>query len=252
MLYFRLECLLGQVDKNADLEGFEEETIANAMEHAFLAMLTGAMDPALFDGVYYADNPDERAGWRNGIAKEFSNMKKQGVWEKVKKKDIPEGANLLGCKWVFKKKKNGVYRARLIAKDYDQIPGVDYTENFAPMINNMTICTMLTEAQQNEDSIAYIVDVKTAFLYGEMDVELYMQVPEGIEHNEDIDPDEDCLQLKKTIYGTVQAARQWWKCFIKQLQDQMGFKQSRADPCLLFNKTEEGIVILCIYVDDAC
>ena len=108
-----------QVDENADPEGLEEENAANAMEHAFLAMLTGAMDPVLFDEAYYADDPNDRTGWRSGIAKEFNDMKKRGVWEKVKKKNIPEGANLLGCKWVFKKKKNGVYRARLVAKSYD-------------------------------------------------------------------------------------------------------------------------------------
>ena len=140
-----------QVDKNADPEGLEEENAANAMEHAFLAMLTGAMDPVLFDEAYNADDPEDRVGWRNGIEKEFNDMKKRGVWVKAKKRDIPEGANLLGCKWVFKKKKNGVYRAKLVAKGYDQIPGVDYTENFAPVINNVTICMMLTKALRHED-----------------------------------------------------------------------------------------------------
>ena len=64
-------------------------------------------------------------------------MKKHGIWKKEKKKDISKGANLLGCKWVYKKK-NGLFRARLVAKSYNQIPGVNYTENFTPVINDAT------------------------------------------------------------------------------------------------------------------
>ena len=85
-----------------------------------------------------------------------------------------------------------------------------------------------------------------------MDVDLYMEIPNGLLYFEDIDPTMDCLKLKRTIYGTVQAARQWFKYFICKLQDKVGFKQSRTDPCLLIKQTEEGVVILCIHVDDAC
>ena len=102
-------------------------------------------------------------------------MKKRDVWEKMKRKDLPPGVKLLGSKWVFKLKKNGVFRARLVAKGYDQIPGVDFTENFAPVVNNVTIRTVMILLLLNPDLIAYIVDVETAFLYGEMDVDLFME-----------------------------------------------------------------------------
>ena len=67
---------------------------------------------------------------------------------------------------------------------------------------------------------------------------------------EDVDPTTDFLKLKRTIYGTVQAPRQWFKYFIWELQDKISFRQARADPCLLVNHTKEGAVIVCIYVDD--
>ena len=109
-------------------------------------------------------------------------MKKRSVWKVKKKKDIPEDAKLLGSKWVFKHKKNGVYRARLMAKGYDQIPGVDYMENFAPVVNDVTIRSTIVLWLMNSDWIAIIVNVETAFLYGDMDVKSYMEIPEGMQH----------------------------------------------------------------------
>ena len=104
-------------DDGTDPEGQEQANYA--LEYAFMAMLSGAMDPTKFEDAYNAKNQQDRDGWRQGIAKEFNDMKKRKVWEKIKKADIPDGSNILGSKWVFKKKKNGVYRARLVAKGYD-------------------------------------------------------------------------------------------------------------------------------------
>ena len=61
----------------------------------------------------------------------------------MKKNDLPEGANIFKSKWVFKKKKNGMYHIRLVAKAYNQIPGIDFTKNFAPMRNDVTSCTIM-------------------------------------------------------------------------------------------------------------
>ena len=85
-----------------------------------------------------------------------------------------------------------------------------------------------------------------------MDIDLYIDIPEGLQHFEDVNTAEDFLNLKRTIYCTVQAAKQWWKYFIQELKDKLDFKQSRADPCLLVKLTEEGIIVLCIYIDNAC
>ena len=81
---------------------------------------------------------------------------------------------------------------------------------------------------------------------------IYMEVLEGLQYFENIDPSKEYLKLKQTIYGTVQAARQWFKYFIRELQDKVGFKQARAEPCLLVKRTDKGVVILCVYVDNAC
>ena len=71
-------------------------------------------------------DPQETREWLEGVDKEFKDFEKRGVWRVIKKKDMPEGRRLIGNKWVFKVKRNGMYRSRLVALGYTQIPGVDY------------------------------------------------------------------------------------------------------------------------------
>jgi hypothetical protein len=95
-------------------------------------------------------------------------------------------------------------------------------------------------------------DVETAFLYGELEEEIYMEFPDGYE--KDL---KEKTNLKKTqiwlllksIFVLVQAARQWWKRF-KSALSKLGYKNSRADPCLFFLKTKEGLTLIIIYVND--
>ena len=102
------------------------------------------------------------------MKKEFNDFERHQVWRKIKVKDVPEGRKLVGYKWVYKLKRNGVYRSRLVALGYTQIPGVDFTDNFSPVVHDVTLRTAL---------ILWIVlgldvdqiDVESAFLEGELD-----------------------------------------------------------------------------------
>jgi hypothetical protein len=90
-----------------------------------------------------------------------------------------------------------------------------------------------------------IIDVETAFLHGDLDEEIFMDCPQGFEHKET-----DCLLLKKSLYGLVQSARQFFKKLVAILKS-IGFTQSTADPCLLMKKDDAlGMVIIAVYVDD--
>ena len=73
-------------------------------------------------------------------------MENRKVWTKIKQLDKPKDRRCVKCKWVFKVKRNGVFRARLVACGYSQIPGVDFTENYAPVINDVTYSVMLVLA----------------------------------------------------------------------------------------------------------
>ena len=114
------------------------------------------------------------------IRKEFADMKSRQVWRKVKKTMIPKQRRLIGCKWVFKKKKDGRFRARLCALGYSQIPGEDFMDTASPVVDDvkvrMIITLMIINGWENE-----VLDVTTAFLYGDMDEEVYMKSPEGID-----------------------------------------------------------------------
>ena len=116
-----------------------EDDEGELAELALVSVLQGGRDPLTFDEAWNHPDPVERAHWREAITKEFGDMHKRKVWRKVKRWNVPEGRRCIGHKWVFKKKRNGVYRARLVALGYSQIPGVDYTENFAPVVGDVAI-----------------------------------------------------------------------------------------------------------------
>ena len=96
-----------------------------------------------------------------------------------------------------------------------------------------------------------IIDVETAFLYGELQEEIYMTIPSGLNKIMEQDLQGKCVTLRKSIYELVQTAREWWIIFTNSLKSK-GFVKSRADNCLMLRKTADGVVILCIYVDDVC
>ena len=120
-------------------------------------------------------------------------MTNRGVFRKIKRNKMPNGKRCVKHKWVFKVKQNGVFRARLVACGYSQIPGVDFGDHFAPVVNDISYQTMIAIMMMCGLK-AKIVDVETAFLHGDLDKEIYMEAPEGIGAKED-----EVVFLKQTI-----------------------------------------------------
>ena len=225
--------------------------VEEELEEAEIAMLgvinTGSTEPTSFNHAWNHPDITIRNKWRKAIRKEFHDMISRGVWRYRKRNDVPSNRKLIGSKWVFKAKKNGVFRARLVALGYNQIPGVDFTDNFAPVINDITFRILLIiYLILKYDS--RIIDVETAFLNGDLEEQIFMKLPEGLSQVENVNED-SCCELEKAMYGLVQAARQWWKQFVKFLES-IGFKKSVIDPCLLFREDKNGTVYLGLYVDD--
>jgi hypothetical protein len=110
-------------------------------------------------------------------------MKEKDIYEKICKSELPNGRTCIKNKWVFKIKRNGIFRARLVAYGYSQVPGVDFQESFAPVINDVTFCilliTMLTWNLKGK-----IVYIETAFLHGNLKETIYMEIPKGMEAHE--------------------------------------------------------------------
>ena len=200
------------------------------------AVTSGTTKPKSFQEAWHYPIEDEKERWRIAIKKEIRSMIERGVWRKTDRKKIPSNRRLIGNKWVFKIKRDGTYRARLVALGYSQIPGVDYTDNFTPAAHDVSFRIALDRVMVEKlDSL--VMDVETT--------------PIGMEEIDPGSSPEDCYQLKKGIYGLFQAARQFWKKFVNTIKKEpFGFTVSPADPCLLFKENDLGICIIITYVDD--
>ena len=142
-----------------------------------------------------------------------------------------------------------MYHARLLEKGFSQITGMDFTDNYSPVVNDV-IFRVVVARMLIENLKGKVLDIDNAFLNGDLEHETYIENPEGYDEviNKDLDK-ENCLILPKAIYGLVQAARQFWKKVVDKMQE-VGFQLSEADPCMLYREDERGISIIIIYIDD--
>ncbi|GJW54434.1 retrovirus-related pol polyprotein from transposon TNT 1-94 [Tanacetum coccineum] len=169
------------------------------------------------------------------------------VWELVPQ---PDCVMIIALKWIYKVKldeygdvlKN---KARLVAKGYRQEEGIDFEESFAPVARIEAIRIFIANAASKNMTI-YQMDVKTAFLNGELKEEVYVSQPEGF-----VDPDHPThvYRLKKALYGLKQAPRAWYDTLSRFLLDNK-FSKGAVDPTLFTQKTGKHILLVQIYVDD--
>ena len=125
----------------------------------------------------------------------------------------------MGCKWIFFIKYNADgsvnrYKARLIAKGFTQTYGIDYQETFAPVAKLNTIRVLLSLAA-NLDWPLHQLDVKNAFLNGDLEDEVYMEIPPGFETISDVNK---VCKLQKSLYGLKQSPGAWFDSFTKAVK----------------------------------
>lgn len=192
----------------------------------------------------------EAAYWRDAINKELESIHKNNTWTLIDRDKLPVGRKPIGCKWVFRRKlnSNGAierYKARLVAKGFNQQHGVDFEETFAPVAKFTSIRALLAIGALLDLHI-HQMDVKSAFLYGELDdsEELYMEVPEGITGHDD-----KVCKLNRTLYGLKQASRRWYERLCTFMASQ-NFKRITADFCIFLRRREDELTIIAVYVDD--
>ena len=178
---------------------------------------------------------------------EINSMHMNGVWDLV---ELPHGCKPVGCKWVFKTKRdsNGKverYKARLVVKGYSQREGIDFKETFSP-VSTKDSFRVIMAIVAHFDLELHQMDVKTAFLNGDLDEEVYMEQPTGFVEagKEDL-----VCKLNKSIYGLKQASRQWYLKFDKIIT-QNGFKENTVDRCIYLRVSGSSYIFLVLYVDD--
>ncbi|KAI5325748.1 hypothetical protein L3X38_034822 [Prunus dulcis] len=185
--------------------------------------------------------------WIKAMEEKISALTMQGTWCLVPR---PANTNIVGSKWIYKIKRNSDgtvsrYKARLVAQGFSQEAGFDYDETFSPVVRHTTVRLILSLASINGWSL-HQLDVKNAFLHGDLDEEVYMKQPQGFE---DSSHPEYVCKLQKSLYGLKQAPRAWNAKFTGYLPS-LGFKMSHSDPSLFVKISDSAIVVLLLYVDD--
>uniref|UniRef100_A0A2N9GUY8 Integrase catalytic domain-containing protein n=1 Tax=Fagus sylvatica TaxID=28930 RepID=A0A2N9GUY8_FAGSY len=183
--------------------------------------------------------------WQQAMTEELQALEKTHTWDLV---DLPHGKSAIGCKWVYKikTKSDGSierYKARLVAKGYAQEYGIDYEETFAPVARITSVRSLLAIAAVHQWPL-FQMDVKNAFLNGDLTEEVYMQAPPGYSDY----PDKVCL-LRRALYGLKQAPRAWFAKF-SSIVHQFGFSSSSHDTALFIRRSDKGMILLLLYVDD--
>ena len=155
---------------------------------------------------------------------------------------------MVGCKWIYKIKTRSdgsieCYKARLVAKGFTQEYGIDYEKTFAPVACISYVCALLTVATASKWDI-FQMDVKNAFLNGNLSEEVYMQpLPSlSVESNK-------VYHLRHALYGLKQAPRAWFVKFSSTIS-RLGYMASHYDSTLFLRRTDKGIILLLLYMDD--
>jgi hypothetical protein len=179
--------------------------------------------------------------WMAAMHDEMESLEKNGTWDLVQ---LPKGKKTICCKWIFKRKEER-YKARLVAKGYSQIPGINFNDVFSPVVKHTSIRTLFSIVAMHDYELEQL-DVKPAFLHGELEEVIYMDQPEGF-----VVPRKENLvcRLKKSLYGLKQSPRQWYRRF-DSFMISHGFKRSDYDSCVYLKTVNGSAIYLLLYVDD--
>ncbi|GJX48893.1 putative ribonuclease H-like domain-containing protein [Tanacetum coccineum] len=185
--------------------------------------------------------------WVEAMQEELLQFKLQKVWVLV---DLPYGKKVIGTKWVFRNKRDErsivvKNKARLVAQGFRQEEGIDYDEVFAPVARIEAIRLFLAFASYMGFTV-YQMDVKSAFLYGTIEEEVYVHQPPGF-----VDPahPNKVYKVIKALYGLHQAPKAWYETLSSFLMEN-GFKRGTIDKTLFIKKKKSDIMLVQVYVDD--
>jgi hypothetical protein len=172
---------------------------------------------------------------------------KNDVWDIVPR---PEGKSVVTSKWIYKIKHTAdgsieKHKARFVARGFSQVEGIDYEETFAPVARYTSIRTIISLATSMGWRL-HQMDVKTTFLNGEIEEEVYIEQPDGFVIHE---KESHVCRLKKALYGLKQAPRAWYARIDGHLMS-LGFNKSVVDPNLYYKTVNGESLILVLYVDD--
>ena len=201
-----------------------------------------AFEPTTYEEAMASPDKDK---WIEAINEEIFAIMDNKTWDEYDRSELPAGRKAIGSRWVFKVKLNADgsverFKARLVCKGYSQISGIDYDETFAP-VSRYDSLRLITALAAHFNLDLHQLDIKTAFLNGQLDEEIWMSPPPGIGLSGKV------LRLRKALYGLKQAPLKWYQK-LSQVLSEKGFSSSNFDPCLFIHKTTK--IYILVYVDD--
>jgi len=206
--------------------------------------------PITFKEAVTGPNSDQ---WKEAIKRELEAHQRNNTWIVERKKD---NKTLIDSKWVFKTLRNTSdedphcqFKARLCVRGFLQQPGLDYHETFSPVVRYDSLRVLLALVVRRGLELAQF-DVQTAFLYGELEEEIWMKIPEGLELGT-LSSEKDNLvcKLVKFLYGLKQSPRCWNKKFCTFLE-KFNLKSTDADRCFFHEVIDQEDVYMALFVDD--
>ena len=215
----------------------------NASKRARFNPPESSGEPGTYEDAITCSESNE---WKKAIEEELNAHKKNVTWTVMKKNN---NMNVIDAKWIFKKKKNEKgevkkYKARLVARGFNQEYGIDYLETFAPVLKIKSLRLIIALSATTTRRIEQL-DVKTAFLNADVHEDIYVLPPVGMNVKND-----SVLKLNKALYGIKQAPREW-NVNINSFFVRLGYKQCKKDPCIYVRISTRGnIMILGLFVDD--
>ena len=192
--------------------------------------------------------------WREAMQAELHSLIKRDVFGPVVQ--TPASIKPVGNKWVFVRKRNENndiirYKARLVAQGFSQRPGIDYVETYSPVMDAITFRFLISLAVSEELDMR-LMDVITAYLYGSIDSDIHMKIPEGFKLPEAVSTKPRSMfsiKLQKSLYGLKQSGHMWYNRLSEYLLKE-GYVNNPICPCVFIKKSETGFAIIAVYVDD--
>lgn len=220
---------------------------------AYAIVSTTSLGDVAIPGSYKeALNSRHSVYWRAAIDAEIKGLLERGTWRAIPKTSMPADANLMHCHPVFTVKRNAdgtidKFKCRIVANGNTQQHGVDFDRVFSTVVKMATIRVVLAVAAARNYDLSS-VDIRQAYLQGDLDSVLYMRMPPGLPRYNKNGVELVC-ELRKSLYGLKQAGRVWARLLTTFLLN-WGFLQSTIDVCLYTYKMGQDIIWLLVWVDD--
>lgn len=242
----------GRVNKNENVNNNENSNVpitprrserkkspvsryGNPIAHCIYVNHVDANIPYTFEE---AINCKDSKNWQEAMNREIECIKKNKTWELV---DKVKDKKVLDVKWVYAKKSNNRYKARLVVRGFQQTNVSD--DIYSPVAKNQTLKVLFSICCQYGLKVEQM-DVEAAFLNGKVTTEVYIRQPKGYEKEKT-----KVCKLLKALYGLKESSRDWYECLDEYLTS-LDFERSDLDLCLYVNKRGDDIVYILVYVDD--